>query len=164
LKVDQIYIGVIGEGVCSEETAHVAFEVGRRIGERRAILVCGGRGGVMENAAKGAKSVGGLTVGILPGSSRDEANPYIDIAIVTGMGEARNVILVQSCQVLIAVEGMYGTLSEIAFACKFGIPVIGLKTWRVDRPGLTASPVLEAKTPEEGVEMAFQIIHSRKKE
>jgi uncharacterized protein (TIGR00725 family) len=164
LKGDQIYIGVIGEGVCSEETAQVAYEVGRRIGERRAILVCGGRGGVMENAAKGAKSVGGLTVGVLPGSSRDEANPYIDIAIVTGMGEARNVILVQSCQVLIAVEGMYGTLSEIAFACKFGIPVIGLKTWKVDRPGLTASPVLEAKTPEEGVEMAFQIIHSRKKE
>lgn len=155
---------MIGEGVCSEETAQVAYEVGRRIGERRAILVCGGRGGVMENAAKGAKSVGGLTVGVLPGSSRDEANPYIDIAIVTGMGEARNVILVQSCQVLIAVEGMYGTLSEIAFACKFGIPVIGLKTWKVDRPGLTASPVLEAKTPEEGVEMAFQIIHSRKKE
>jgi len=155
---------VIGETICSEETAKVAYEVGRRIGERRAILVCGGRGGVMENAARGAKSVGGLTVGVLPGSSRDEANPYIDIAIVTGMGEARNVILVQSCQVLIAVEGMYGTLSEIAFACKFGIPVIGLKTWRVDRPGLTASPVLEAKTPEEGVEMAFQIIHSRKKE
>jgi hypothetical protein len=155
---------VIGETICSEETAKVAYEVGRRIGERRAILVCGGRGGVMENAAKGAKSVGGLTVGILPGPSRDEANPYIDIAIVTGMGEARNVILVQSCQVLIAVEGMYGTLSEIAFACKFGIPVIGLKTWRVDRPGLTAFPVLEAKTPEEGVEMAFQIIHSRKKE
>lgn len=155
---------MIGETICSEETAKVAYEVGRRIGERRAILVCGGRGGVMENAARGAKSVGGLTVGVLPGSSRDEANPYIDIAIVTGMGEARNVILVQSCQVLIAVEGMYGTLSEIAFACKFGIPVIGLKTWRVDRPGLTASPVLEAKTPEEGVEMAFQIIHSRKKE
>jgi len=164
LKGDQIYIGVIGETICSEETGQVAFEVGRRIGERKAILVCGGRGGVMENAAKGAKSAGGLTIGVLPGSSRDEANPYIDIAIVTGMGEARNIVLVQSCHILIAVEGMYGTLSEIAFACKFGIPVIGLKTWRIDRPGLTHSPILQAKTPDEAVEMAFQIIRTKEKE
>lgn len=164
MKVDNIYIGVIGEGSCSEETSQLAYEVGRRIGERGAILICGGRGGVMEAAAKGAKSVGGLTVGILPGSSRDEANPYIDIAIVTGIDEARNIVLVRSCHVLIAVEGMYGTLSEIAFACKFGIPVIGLNTWRIDRNGLTKSPIIQVNTPEEGVEKAFQIIQSQKGE
>jgi uncharacterized protein (TIGR00725 family) len=159
-----MYIGVIGEGTCSEETARVAYEVGRKIAEKGAVLFCGGRGGVMEAAAKGAKSAGGLTVGILPGTSRNEANPYIDIAIVTGMGEARNVVLVRSCQVLIAVEGMYGTLSEIAFACKFGIPVIGLNTWQIDRRGLIQSPVILSKTPEEAVEMALKIIRSGVKE
>ena len=153
-------MGVIGEGSCSEKVAKVAFEVGRKIAEKGAILLCGGRGGVMEAAARGAKSIGGLTVGILPGASRDEANSYIDIAIATGMGEARNVILARSCQALIAVGGMYGTLSEIAFACKFGVPVIGLNTWRVDRPGLTNAPVLRVKTPDEAVEKAFQMIHS----
>ena len=117
----------------------------------------------MEAAAKGAKSAGGLTVGILPGTSREEANPFIDLAIVTGMGEARNVVLVRSCQVLIAVEGMYGTLSEIAFACKFGIPVIGLNTWKVERQGLSQPPILTARTPEEAVEMALEIIDSREK-
>ena len=116
MERDRIYIGVIGDGKCSEEVARAAYEVGRGIGKRGAILICGGRGGVMEAAARGAKSAGGLTVGILPGISQQEANPYIDIAIATGMGEARNVIIARSCGALIAVEGMYGTLSEIALA------------------------------------------------
>ena len=115
----------------------------------------------MEAAARGAKSAGGLTVGILPGISQQEANPYIDIAIATGMGEARNVIIARSCGALIAVEGMYGTLSEIALACRFGVPVIGLHTWTIDRPGLSQAPIVQAKTPEEAVEIAFQVIRSK---
>ncbi len=161
MERDRIYIGVIGDGKCSEEVARAAYEVGRGIGKRGAILICGGRGGVMEAAARGAKSAGGLTVGILPGISQEDANPYIDIAIATGMGEARNVIIVRSCRALIAVEGMYGTLSEIALACKFGVPVIGLHTWTIDRPGLSQVPIVQAKTPEEAIEIAFQVIRSK---
>ena len=112
----------------------------------------------MEAAARGAKSAGGLTVGVLPGTSREEANPYIDIPVVTGLGEARNVIITRSVHAVIAIGGMYGTLSEIAFACKFGIPVIGLNTWRIDRPGLEQPPIIEAKTPEEAVERVFRSI------
>jgi uncharacterized protein (TIGR00725 family) len=163
MKVNPVYIGVIGDGECSDEVAGIAHEVGRRIGVAGAVLVCGGQGGVMEAAAKGAKSAGGLTVGILPGVSRDEANPYIDIPIVTGMREARNVIIARTCQVLIAVSGMFGTLSEIALACRFGVPVIGLITWTVDRPGLTRPPVVEANDPEEAVETAFRMIQKERK-
>jgi uncharacterized protein (TIGR00725 family) len=163
VKSNQIYIGVIGDGECSEGVARIAYEVGRRIGEGGAVLVCGGRGGVMEAAARGAKSAGGLTVGILPGVSREEANPYVDIPIVTGMRDARNVIIARSCQVLIAVGGMFGTLSEIALACKFGVPVVGLCTWTIDRPGLTHPPIVEAKDPEEAVEAAFRMIQKERK-
>ena len=152
------FIGVIGEGNCSEETAGDAFEVGRKIAEKGAVLLCGGRGGVMEAAAKGAKSAGGMTIGILPGISRDEANPCIDIPIVTGFGEARNVVLIRSVQGVIAVGGLYGTLSEIAFACKFGIPVIGLHTWRVEREGLEPSPIVQAGNPEEAVGLVFRMM------
>ena len=157
---DQIYIGVIGDAQCTDDVAQVAYEVGRSIGEAGAILVCGGLGGVMEAAAKGAKSAGGSTVGILPGVSREEANPHIDLAIVTGMRDARNVIIARSCHVLIAVAGMFGTLSEIALACKFGVPVIGLRTWTVDRPGLTHPPFVKAETPAEAVRMALELVRT----
>ena len=160
MKNNQIYIGVIGDAECSEEVAQIAYEVGRRIGEAGAALVCGGRGGVMEAAARGAKSAGGLTVGILPGVSREEANPHIDIPVVTGLRDARNVIIARSCQVLIAVGGMFGTLSEIALACKFGVPVVGLRTWTIDRPGLTSSPIHRAETPDEAVKMALEMVRS----
>jgi uncharacterized protein (TIGR00725 family) len=163
MKSNQIYIGVIGDAECSEEIAQIAYEVGRRIGEAGAALVCGGRGGVMEAAARGAKSAGGLTVGILPGVSREEANPHVDIPIVTGLRDARNVIIARSCHVLIAVGGMFGTLSEIALACKFGVPVVGLRTWSIDRPGLTHPPIVEAKDPEEAVETAFRMIQKERK-
>ena len=162
MKINQIYIGVIGDAECTEEVAQIAYEVGRRIGEAGAALVCGGRGGVMEAAARGAKSAGGLTVGILPGVAREEANPYIDIPIVTGVRDARNVIIARSCEVLIAVGGMFGTLSEIALACKFGVPVIGLRTWTIDRPGLSSPPIVEAKNPEEAVETAFRMIQKER--
>jgi uncharacterized protein (TIGR00725 family) len=96
------------------------------------VLICGGLGGVMEAACRGAKQTGGTTVGILPGDDRSAANPYVDIVIPTGLGEARNAIVVRSADALIAIGGAYGTLSEIAFALKAGKRVVGLGTWEVE--------------------------------
>lgn len=142
-------IGVIGGSVCSKEIEKIAFEVGERIAKNGAILVCGGLGGVMKAAAKGAKSAGGTTIGILPTQTKKDANPYIDIPIVTGMSIARNVIVVRSSDAVIAIDGRYGTLSEIAIALNLGIPVIGLKTWDIK------APIIIAKTPEQAVELAI---------
>ena len=136
-------IAVIGAGRCSEEIAQVAESVGRELARRGATLVCGGLGGVMEAACRGAKSEGGLTIGILPGSSRRETNLYVDIPVVTGLGEARNVIVVRTSQAVIAVDGEYGALSEIAYALKLGIPVVGLNTWQLARQGRLVSAIVE---------------------
>jgi uncharacterized protein (TIGR00725 family) len=119
---------VIGAGVCSLEVEEMAAEVGREIGRHNAVLVCGGLGGVMTAAARGAKEVGGVTVGILPGSSIHDANPYIDYPVATNMGHARNAIIAQTAEVLIAVAGGYGTLSEMALALKMGKGVVALKS------------------------------------
>jgi len=123
-------IGVIGAGLCDDRIYELAYTVGQMVADRGAILYCGGLGGVMEASAKGACSKGGLTVGIIPGVKASEANDYIKIPIVTGMGHARNVILVRSCEALIAISGSHGTLSEIALALKMWQPVIGLHTWK----------------------------------
>ncbi len=157
-------IAVIGGAVCDPQTAALAEEVGREIARRGAILICGGLGGVMEAACRGAKSHGGLTVGILPGTNPSDANPYVDIPIVTGMGEARNVIVVRSAQAVVAVNGEYGTLSEIAYALKFGIPVVGLKTWELFREGRKIEDIVEAETPEEAVEKAISLARARSRE
>ncbi len=145
-------VGIIGAGLCDPEIYTLAEEVGRMVAKRDAILYCGGLGGVMEAAAKGAMEAGGLTVGILPGSKADDANPYIKIPVVTGMSHARNVILVRSCQVLIAISGSHGTLSEIALALKMWKPVVGLKTWE------HLPDVHYVQTPHEAVEKAFALI------
>jgi hypothetical protein len=121
-----VKIGIIGAGTCSNEVYQTAEKLGRLIAERGDTLICGGLGGVMEAAAKGAKSKDGTTIGILPGLSAEDANPFIDIPIVTGLSHARNVIIVRSSDILIAVAGKYGTLSEIAIALKLGKPVIGI--------------------------------------
>ncbi|RMF87066.1 MAG: TIGR00725 family protein, partial [Nitrospinota bacterium] len=124
---------------------------------RGAILVCGGLGGVMEAAARGAREGGGLTVGILPGCEATEANPYIDIPIVTGMSHARNLLIVRTAEVVIALPGEYGTLSEIALALKIGRPVVGLHTWSLDQA------ILQVSTPQEAVEKAFALLDSAAK-
>lgn len=149
------FIGVIGGGRCSAETARIAEEVGRRIAEHGAVLVCGGLGGVMEAACRGAQAAGGLTVGILPGNDRAEANPYVRIPIVTGMGEMRNVIIIKSVQAVIAVDGEYGTLSEIGHALKRGLPVIGIHTWEISRDGRKDGAIRIARSAEEAVGMAM---------
>lgn len=124
------YVGVIGSGICPDAVYELARAVGYEIGKRGWVLVCGGLGGVMEGAAKGCFEAGGRTLGILPGPERDAANPYIQIAIPTGLGEARNVLVVRASDVLIAVAGGYGTLSEIGLALKMGKSVVGLETWQ----------------------------------
>ena len=148
-------ISVSGAGRCDEQTYELAEQVGRELARRGATIVCGGLGGVMEAACKGAKSAGGQTIGILPGTNRADANPFIDIPIVTGMGEARNVIVVRSARAVIAIGGEYGTLSEIAFALKFGIPVIGLNTWRTARDDKPLE-IIEAKDARQAVELAME--------
>jgi uncharacterized protein (TIGR00725 family) len=134
-------IAVIGGGICSREEALAAEAIGRELAQRGAAVVCGGLGGVMEAVCRGAKAAGGTTVGILPGVSRHDANRYVDIPVVTGLGEARNIIVVRTGQAVIAVGGEYGTLSEIAYALKLGIPVVGLRTWRLvtQAPGASAA-------------------------
>jgi uncharacterized protein (TIGR00725 family) len=143
-------IAVIGSGAEHEARAE---EVGRLLAERGATLVCGGRDGVMAAAARGAKSAGGTTVGILPGESRAEASEWIDHVVVTGLGHARNLAVVASGEAVIAVGGAWGTLSEIAFARILGRPVVVLEPgWAVAGEG-----VERAATPEEAVELALRL-------
>lgn len=125
-------IGVIGASTCSPEIYELARQVGAEIARAQAMLICGGGSGVMEAACRGAKEAGGFTIGILPGTDKNEANRYVDIAIVSGIRDARNTIIVRTADGLIAVGGEYGTLSEIAFAKKFGKPLISLKSWNFD--------------------------------
>jgi uncharacterized protein (TIGR00725 family) len=145
---DRIVIAVVGAGSAEAETLNTAEAVGRAIAERGAMLVCGGLGGVMEAAAKGAKSAGGTTIGILPQPYRHDANPYIDVPIATGFGEGRNVFIIRTADVVIAVGGEYGTLSEIALALKSGKAVIGLGTWDI-------KGILKADSPEHAVDLAL---------
>ena len=123
------YIGVIGAGKCSGPVYRIARNLGSEIGKNGWILVCGGLGGVMEGAARGCSEVGGMTVGILPGLDKNSANPYINIALATGLGEGRNLLVVRASDVLVSIAGEYGTLSEIALALKTNRPVIGIHTW-----------------------------------
>jgi uncharacterized protein (TIGR00725 family) len=153
-----MFVAVIGDGFCSAETARLAEEVGQQLAEKGAVVICGGLGGVMEAACRGAKAAGGLTVGILPSSSWQDANPYVDIPIVTGMGEARNVVVVGSAQSVIAVSGGYGTLSEIAHALKLGIPVVGLGSWRLSKEGSDRERGITAATdPADAVRKALEL-------
>ena len=125
-------VAVIGAGECDPTTAEQAHEVGRRLAEAGCVVVTGGLGGVMEAASRGAAEGGGLVLAILPGSSAGAANPHVDVAIATGMGDARNAILANTAAGFVAVGGAYGTLSEIAFALKRGKPVVNLGSWDVD--------------------------------
>jgi uncharacterized protein (TIGR00725 family) len=126
-----IYVAVVGPGDATAEQELLAERLGRGVAERGAILVCGGLGGVMAAACRGARSAGGTTVGILPGTERGTANEWVEVAIPTGLGELRNGLVVRAADVVIAVGGGHGTLSEVALALKGGVPVIGLDTWDI---------------------------------
>ena len=146
------YIAVCGAGIASGEVERLAEETGRLLAEAGAVVVCGGLGGVMEAACRGAKSAGGTTVGILPGPRRADANQWVDIAIPTGMGEMRNALIVRAADAVIAIAGEFGTLSEIALALKIGTPVVGLSTWDLGRRELEAVP-----SPSEAVARALEL-------
>jgi uncharacterized protein (TIGR00725 family) len=155
---DLAFIGVIGGSDVSPKVVETAEEVGREVARRGAVLVCGGLTGVMEAACRGASREGGLTIGILPGDSRRTANRYVKIPIVTGIGHARNVIVVKSSQAIVAIDGSYGTLSEIAHALQNGIPVIGLGTWSFLINKQIDEAITRAKNPKEAVDMAMALI------
>ena len=148
-------ISVIGEGQTAPEVAHLAEQVGKELATRGAAMVCGGLGGVMEAVCRGAKSAGGTTIGILPGNDPADANEFVDFPICTGLGYARNVIVVKSGRAVIAVGGAYGTLSEIGHALGDGIPVIGLATWGLSRNGREDRGIVRADNPADAVEKAL---------
>jgi len=145
----KIQIAVIGAADPDEESRRRARRVGAEIAGRGLVLLSGGLGGVMEAASRGAAERGGLVVGIVPGEARESGNPFLEVEIVTDMGQARNVILARSADALIAVSGGYGTLSEIAVGLKLGKPVIGLGTWDI-------RGVRPADNPEQAVRLALE--------
>jgi uncharacterized protein (TIGR00725 family) len=152
------FIAVIGNSKASAQEIKLAEEIGREIAKNGAVLVCGGLDGVMEAACRGAVSEGGLTVGILPGTSRTDANQYVKIPIVTGIGYARNIIVVKSAQAVIAVGGGYGTLTEIGYALKNGLPVIGLGTWKLSKTEKTDDAIIRADNAVDAVTIALEMI------
>ena len=147
-----VYLAVVGASKASPEIYDLAVAVGRMAARRGWIVVTGGLGGVMEAAPRGAREAGGLTLGILPGGDRGEANPFIQVAVATQIRHARNSIIAHTADALVAVDGEYGTLSEIALGLKLGKPVIGLKTvWNI--PG-----VVHVHSPEEAVEKVTALL------
>ena len=149
-------IAVIGGDNPSQDVLPDAEAIGRELAERGHTLICGGRGGVMEAACKGAREAGGHTIGVLSGPDRSDANEYVEFSIVTNMGFARNAIIALTADALIAVDGSYGTLSEIAMALGYGKPVIGLSTWRLTPgSGVEDERIVRAKSPAQAVERAI---------
>lgn len=151
------YVAVVGSGEASGELLSLAEEVGHELGSRGAVIVCGGLGGVMEAACRGARTGGGTTVGVLPDSDRRRVNEHVDVALATGLGEARNAIVAAAADVVIAVGGAYGTLSEIALALVAGKPVVGLRTWELGREGRPDERILRAGSAAEAVALALEL-------
>lgn len=158
-------MAVIGTGAPdaseAERVLGAAHAVGRALARRGAVLVCGGLGGVMEAACRGAREQGGLTLGILPGADRCAANPFVQVAVPTGIGEARNTLVVRAADSVIAVAGEFGTLSEIGFALAIGKPVVGLETWELSRAGKLREAIVAASSPEEAVDRALGLAARR---
>ena len=151
------YVAVIGPGDADPATEAAAEAVGRALAARGAVVVTGGLGGVMAGACRGARAAGGVTVGILPGGDRSAANPYVDVAIATGLGELRNGLVVRAADAVVAVGGGFGTLSEIGLALKLGRPVVGLSTWEFGLAGRDAGAIAPAATPEEAADLALRL-------
>jgi uncharacterized protein (TIGR00725 family) len=159
-----VAIAVVGAGICSPEEAALAREIGTLIAERGGVVVTGGLTGVMEAASRGAHEGRGLAVGILPGLDAAAANPWVDVAVATGMGQLRNGLVVSSARAVIAVGGEWGTLSEIGFARKLGKPVVGVRTWRMSRHDGSTDDLVRADTPAEAVERAFALLAQEEKD
>ena len=151
------WIAVVGPGEdVRAADLEAAEEAGAAIAEAGAVLVCGGLGGVMEAACRGARSKLGATVGFLPGEDREDANGWVEVAIPTGLGEGRNLLVVRSADAVVAVGGGWGTLSEIALALRAGKPVVGLDTWELRRHGATVDGIVAASEPRAAVAEALQ--------
>ena len=149
------WIGVVGPGDATSDDVARAEEVGHALAEAGAILVCGGLGGVMEAACRGARAAGGLTVGLLPGDDRRVANPWVSVALPTGLGEGRNVLLVRAAEAVVAIGGGWGTLSEIALALRAGKTVVGLDTWQPAHDHVAGPGVVAAPSPRAAVDLAL---------
>ncbi len=156
-----LIISVIGGGDPPPRAVTLAEEVGRELAKRGVVVVCGGLFGVMEAVSRGAKSAGGVTIGIMPGSDPFAANDFIDYPIVTDMGYARNAVVVKTGRAAIAIDGSYGTLSEIAHALGDGMPVIGLETWELPQRDGTPYPITLADSPVDAVEKAIAAARER---
>ena len=153
---ERLHVAVVGGGHAPPEECDQAARVGRALAEAGTVVVCGGLGGVMEAACRGARDGGGTSIGILPGSDRDAANAYVDVAVATGMGEGRNVLVVRCADALVAVGGEFGTLSEVALALQAGIPVVGLGTWELAKGGRPVHGVIAASNPEQAADLAVR--------
>jgi uncharacterized protein (TIGR00725 family) len=149
------WIAVVGPGRASEAELAAAETVGAEVAAAGAVLVCGGLGGVMEAACRGARSRRGMTVGLLPGLDRTDANGWVEVAIPTGLGEARNALVVRAADVVIAIGGAWGTLSEIGLALKTGRRVIGLDTFEISQGGRAVEGIIAADSPEAAVAQAL---------
>ena len=152
------YVAVCGSAEATTQEEAWAEEVGRLIAEADAVLVCGGLGGVMDAAALGCEAGGGASIGILPGERRDAASPHLTVSIPTGLGEARNALVVRAADAVIAIGGEFGTLSEIALALKVGKPVVGLHTWELAKGGSRVQAIVQTETPGEAVRAALDAI------
>ncbi len=152
MSTPQPYVAVIGASNATEWELATAERLGALLAEAGCVLVCGGLGGVMDAAARGAASREGVSIGILPGTDRSSASRHLTVALTTGFGEARNAIVARSADAVIAVGGEFGTLSEIALALKMGTPVIGLGTWALGRDDLDRDPIIRAETPEDALD------------
>lgn len=153
-----VRVSVAGSSSATPREISLAEETGRLLAGRGAVLICGGLGGVMEAACRGAASAGGVTIGILPGSRPGSANPHVLIPIPTGLGEARNALVAGASEALIAIGGKLGTLSEIAIALRAGIPVVGLNTWELDPARVKPFHLHRASTPAEAVDIVYKLI------
>jgi uncharacterized protein (TIGR00725 family) len=144
-------IAIIGAGKCSKKLRDMAAVVGAYVAEHGGVVVCGGMGGIMEGAARGAREAGGTTIGILPTDDRNDANEFIDFAIPTGFGEARNIMVVRAADVVVAFPGKYGTLIEMAFALNARKPVISVNAWKL------GDEIRQVETPEEAARLAMEL-------
>ena len=157
-----LYVAVCGGGECSPQEAEQAEAVGRLLAEAGAVVVTGGLTGVMEAASKGAHGAGGTVLGILPQDRHEDANPWCTVVVPTGLGDVRNALIIRTADAVIAVDGEYGTLSEIAFALKRGLPVVGLGTWGLRKNGEEVAVIERARTPDEAVRTALALARSRR--
>jgi uncharacterized protein (TIGR00725 family) len=151
------YVAVVGSGEAGDSLLRLARAVGRGLAERGAVVICGGLGGVMEAVCEGVAEGGGTSIGLLPGAERAHANRWVTYAVPTGIGEARNAIVARAADVVIAVGGEFGTLSEIALALRYGTPVVGLDTWALGGRTGPADPIARAESAEEAVDLALEL-------